>query len=195
MYIVHPKWLARHEIIEKGAVGIQFNLAQPGFRFIPTKHKVIWNVTPDRVTVESEDPAMDCGAKIAAVLRKLPETPLFAIGNNVVYQADLSEADALAQPIRDFLQTVSPDPEQTLAQRSFHVALKQGEQHTANLQVSIKEDGIELLCNVHTELQEREDANQAAVEAAERFFQDRAAVKQLIQHFFSAEVEHAPNNN
>jgi len=194
MYLIHPKWLAKHEIIEQGEVGIHFNLAQPGFRFVPTKHKVIWTVAPDRLVIESEDPATDCGATAAAVLRKLPETPLFGIGNNVVYRADISEMAALARPIRHFLETSSPAPDQTLAQRSFHVAVKQGEHQTTNLQVSVKEDGIELLCNVHTELRDREDANQAAVDAAGQFFRDRTAVKPLIQHFFAAEIEHAPDN-
>jgi len=194
MYIVHPKWLVKHEIIEQGEVAIQFNLAQPGFRFVPAKHNVAWTVAPERVVIESEAPEMDCGARVAAVLRKLPETPLFAIGNNVVYRAGLDEIALLSQPIRDFLQTSSPAPDQTFAQRSLHVAVKQGEHQITNLQVSVKEDGIELLCNVHTELRDRDDANQAAVDAAERFFRDRTAVKPLIQHFFAAEIEHAPDN-
>lgn len=194
MYIIHPKWLVKHDIIEQGEVSIHFNLAQPGFRFVPTTHKVTWTVAPDRVVTESEDAAIDCGARVAAVLRKLPETPLFGIGNNVIYRADLSEMAVLASSIRDFLQTSSPDPEQTLAQRSFHVGVKGARGQVTNLQVSVKEDGIELLCNVHTEVRDREDANQAAVDAAERFFEDRVAVKPLIHRFFAAEIEHAPDN-
>ena len=194
MYIIHPKWLVKHDIMEQGEVGIDFNLAQPGFRLVPARHKVTWTVAPDRIVIESENPAMDCGAMAAAVLRRLPETPLFGIGNNVVYQADLSEVAVLAQSVREFLETPSPTPDQTLAQRSFHVAVKQGEHRITNLQVSVKEDGIEMLCNVHTELRDRDDANQAAVEAAESFFQHREAVKPLAQHFFATIIKPAPDN-
>lgn len=194
MYIIHPRWLARHEIIDKGAeVGIQTNLTEPGFRFLLPKHKTTWTVAPDRIVIESDDPTVDCGRLVAAVLRKLPETPLRAIGNNAVYEADSAEAAALTQPLRDFLQTGCTANGEAVLQHSFFVAAKLGEQREANLQMSVEQGRLELGCNVQTELRGLEDAS-IACQAAEHFFEDRSAMEPLMLHFFGARIDHGTGN-
>ena len=192
MYILHPQWLAKHEIIETGMeVGIETNLTQPGFRFRFPEDKAIWSVAPNRLAIESQDPKTDCGETAAKILRALPETPLFALGNNVHYQAELSERENLSSSIRDFPETEPPTKEQSVLQRTFHAGVKRSERVTVNLQIALKEDGIELACNVHNELGNSENANEVAVAAAERFFDDRAEVKALAQRFFGTSIDHA----
>jgi len=191
MYILHPQWLAKYEIIEPGTeVGIETNLTQPGFRFRLPDRKATWNVTPNRLVIESPDPGFGCGDTIARILKILPETPLFALGNNFHYQAELSERDNLSASIRDFPETDPLTEEQSVLQRTFHAGVRRSERETINLQVALKEEGIELACNVHHELSDRENASEAAVAAAERFFEDRAEVEALAQHFFGATIEH-----
>lgn len=191
MYILHPQWLAKHKIIEEGTeVGIETNLTQPGFRFRFPKNKAIWSVAPHRLAIESQDPKTDCGETVAKILRVLPETPLFALGNNVHYQAKLSELENLSEAIREFPRTESPTPEQAVAQRTFRMGVKRGEHETVNVQISLEDDCVKLACNVHAELGNREDADDAAVDAAKRFFDDRAEVKDLAQHFFGTSIDH-----
>ncbi len=195
IYILHPKWLAKHEIIDKDVeVGILFNLEQSGFRYHIAKHKVTWNVTPDKIVVESEDPEIDCGDYISKVLSKLPETPLFAIGNNVTYEAEKDETALLNQPIRDFINTAIPMDSETMVQQSLHVALKRREYEIINLQISIKDDKIILRCNVHAELRERTDVCDAAAQAAKQFIEDRNFVKTLVHHYFGMLIEHDTYN-
>ena len=195
MYILHPHWLAQHEIIESGTeVGIDTNLTQPGFRFRFPKDKAIWSVAPNRLVIESQDPQTECGQMVAKILRVLPETPLFALGNNVHYQAELSELENLSDAIRDFPRAESPMHEQSIVQRTFHVEVKRTEHETVNLQISLKDDSIDLACNVHTELTNREKANEAAVAAAEQFFEDRAEAKSLAQHFYGTSINHGTDN-
>jgi len=195
MYILHPQWLARHEIIESGTeVPIDTNLTQPGFRLRFPKDKAIWNVAPNRLAIESQDPQTDCGQIVAKILRVLPETPLFALGNNVHYQAERSELESLSDTIRAFPRAKSPAQEQSIVQRTFHVGVKRTEHETINLQISLKDDSIELACNVHSELANREKANEAAVSAAERFFEDRAEAKSLAQHFYGTSIDHGTDN-
>lgn len=191
MYIVHPEWLARHDIIERGMeVGIETNLAQPGFRFHFPKGKPTWSIAPNRIAVETQDPETDCGTAIAKILRVLPETPLFGLGNNAVYEADLSELDNLAPTIRDFPWPESPNEGETVRQKTFHVGVKRTEYEVANLQIAVREDNIELSCNLHSKLENRSDFNAAAVTAAERFFDDRKYSKILAQHFFGTSIDH-----
>ena len=195
IYIFHPQWFARHKIFEEGMeVGFETNLTRPGFRFRFPKSEATWSVAPDRLVIETEEPGCDCGARIAHVLRILPETPLVAIGNNVHYQADLSERETLSEAIRTFPQTESPTPGQPVVQRTFHVGIKRSEYETVNLQIAIKEDSLELTCNVHRELGNRKDFNEAAIAAAERFFEDRAESKSLAQHFLGTAIDYAPDS-
>ena len=193
MYILHPQWLAKHEIIERGMeVGIETNLTQPGFRFQFPKDNATWIVAPNRVVIETRDPQTDCGSVIAKVLKVLPETPLFGLGNNAVYEyeAGPSERDAFAPAIRDFPWPESPNEGETIGQKTFHVGVKRTEYEVANLQIAFREDEIELSCNLHTKLEDRSEANAAAITAAERFFDDRTYSKILAQHFFGTSIDH-----
>ncbi|HEY4761959.1 MAG TPA: hypothetical protein VIH42_15385 [Thermoguttaceae bacterium] len=195
IYIIHPKWLVKHKIIQDEVeVAIQFNLEQAGFRYHIPKHKVTWNVAPDRIVVESEDPEVDCGDFLSKMLIKLPETPLFAIGNNVIYEAEKDELNLLAQTIRDFISSVSQIGSETLVQQSFHVALERQKHEIVNLQISIKNDRIVLMSNVHTNLRDRSDSCDAAVKAAMQFIEDKNSVKPLVHHYFGMTIEHGTYN-
>jgi hypothetical protein len=195
IYILHPQWLAKHDLIEKGTgVLMETNLAQPGFRFRLLKDRVTWIISPYQIAFESEDRATDCGARIATVLDALPETPLFGLGNNVVYKADLAELEALPESIRNFVRAPHPDADGKVVQQTLHVALKHDDHRTTNLQLLIKEESIELLCNLHTELRDR-DTRTESVPAAKRFLEDRAASATLAQNYFGIGIEHAPSND
>ena len=195
MYILHPEWLARHNIIERGMeVGIETNLAQPGFRFQFPKFKAVWSVAPNRVVIETRDAQMDCGTVVGKVLDALPHTPLFGLGNNAVYEADLSEVDALAPAICDFPRPKSPNEGETVAQNTFHVAVKRAEHEVTNLQIALTENTIELSCNVHTKLENPAEASAVAIAAAKRFFEDRTYSKTLAQHFFGTSIDHGSIN-
>ena len=193
MYILHPQWLVRNKIIDDSIeVGFETNLTQPGFRF--RFEKALWNVAPDRLTIETQDPEVDCGKVIADILGRLPHTPLIALGNNTQYHANLSELEVLSQAIRDFPRTESPTPDNKVVQRTFHVGIKRAEQETVNLQIAIKENSIELACNVHVDLVGRGTPSDSAIAAAERFFDDRVESKLLAHHFLGTAIDHAPNS-
>jgi hypothetical protein len=195
IYILHPQWLAKHGIIEQGIdVGIETNLMRPGLRLRFPKQNTVWSIAPDRLVIETQEPDVDCAVLAGQVLQKLPETPLFALGHNFHYVAGLDELGNMCQAIRDFPQTEPPGPDQVVAQRTFHAAVKRADHETVNLQLSIKDDSIELACNVHYELGVREKPSEAGVAATARFFDDRAEAKVLAQHFFGASIDHAPNN-
>ncbi len=190
IYILHPGWLAKHGIVETGVeVTMESNLARPGFRFRFPKDESIWTVAPDRLSIETRCSTLDCGRIVAAILAKLPETPLFALGNNSHYRADLPELAGLSEAIRNLPAVESPGG-WALNQRTFHTGVKRGEDESVNLQIAIKDDGIALACNAHHELSNRDDANTAAIAAADRFLEERAECKALAQHFFGTAIDH-----
>ena len=196
MYILHPSWLVKRQIIETGVeVGIETNLTQAGFRFRFPKDKTVWSIAPNRLVLETKDPEADCGQIVAKILKALPETPLFGLGNNVHYHAELSELDNLSEAIREFPRTESPKPEQSVVQRTFHVGVKRSEQETVNLQILIKDDSVELACNIHTKLDGRDEANNEAIAAAEGFFRDQDMSEELARHFFGVTISHDANDD
>jgi len=191
MYILHQQWLAKHNIIEPDLeVGIETNLTKPGFRFRFPQNDPIWSVTPNRLAVESQDPQTDCGEIVAKVLAILPETPLFVLGNNFHYRAAWSERENLSPTIRNFPETDLP-----MLQWTYHAGIQRGERVTANIQIALKkDDSIELIFNIHNELGSTENANEEAMSAAKRFFNDRDETMDLAQQFFGISIDHAPDH-
>ena len=195
MYIFHPQWLVQREVIPEGTeLGIETNLTQPGFRFRLAKFQAALHVAPTQLVVESVDRNFDCGGVVAKVLAKLPETPVFALGNNAFYKAAPPELENLSAAIRGFPRPECPSPGQSLVQRTYHTAVKRGEHETINVQIVLKDDSLELACNVHTELESRPHPSEAAVVAARRFFDDRMEAQSLARHFFGALIPDAPDN-
>ena len=189
-YILHPKFLAEQGIIEKGTeVQIQMNFEEPGLRFVIGEEEIVWVVAPNRLIVESKSPDVHCGESIANVLQTLKFTPVYAVGNNVEYKAELAEAALLAHPVRDFPKQESPNADEHVSQRTFHIGVKRPDGCVANSQISLHEEFIKLACNVHTDLRGTDDPNPLAVAAANRFFDDRLRSKLLATHFFGTQIE------
>lgn len=195
IHILHPQWLVSRGIIEKDLeVGIESNLTRPGLRLRFPQQGALWSITPDRLVIETQDAALDCGGTIARVLGILRETPLFAIGNNLHCTAEFPGADALPERLRQLYQVDSVPPPLKVAQRTFHLAVERAENELINLQVAVKGDEIELLGNVHYGLAGVEDPNGAAVVAAERFFADRAAAELLANQALGVSISHDGNH-
>jgi hypothetical protein len=189
MYIVQPQWLTKIGVFETGTkVGIWTKFDEPGFRFQPQDLPNRWYVTPNRIEIETDSPAENCGQKMATVLASLPWTPLLAIGNNTVYEAPVSELDELSD-----LKQFSPAPpaEFRIAQRSLVLALMHGEQ-LYNLQLSLTDEVIELSVNVHTELGNKE--SQYSQEAARNFLNHRETAEFLIANVLKARINHVASN-
>lgn len=190
MYILHPEWLAKHSIIEPGTeVSIETNFERPGFRFRFVPPQGVWTVAPNRIMVETDAADLDCGSKVAKVLRALPETPLVALGSNFHYEASSDELGSLPDAIRDFPRGNGPGGER-LSRLAFHYTVEPAAHEIANLYLIIQENQLELACNMHRKLESREKANRKAVESAEQFSQDQAVLEQLAQHYFGVTISH-----
>lgn len=189
MYIVQPSWLSKIEVFEKGTkYTIWTKFDEPGFRFQPEGLPSRWYVTPSRIDVETDRQDEDCGKKVADVLAKLPWTPLTAIGNNTVYEADLSELDRL-ECFGKFTPVLPNEFE--LAQRSFHLGIAHGDQQY-NVQLSVTKEFVELAINVHTELSGKDP--EYSEQAARSFFAQRSIAKFLIEQVMKAKVNDATDN-
>lgn len=188
MFIVQPPWLSKIKVFDEGTkFTIWTKFDEPGFRFQPNGLPSRWYVTPSRIDVETDRPDEDCGQKVGDVLAKLPWTPLTAIGNNTVYETDLSELNDL-ECFGAFTPVLPEGFE--LAQRSFYLGIAHGDQQY-NLQLSVTKEVVDLAVNVHTELSGRDPS--FSEQAVRNFFAQRKIAKSLIEQVLKAKVNDAPD--
>ena len=191
IHILHPQWLVSRGIIEKDLeVGIESNLTRPGLRLRFPKLGALWSISPDRLVIETQDAALDCGGTIARVLGILRETPLFAVGNNLHCTAEFPGADGLSERLRQLYQLDGVPPPLKVAQRTLHLAVERAENELINLQVAVKGEEMEMLGNVHYSLAGSDNPNGAAVAAAQRFFADRAGAESLAKQVWGVSISH-----
>ena len=81
-YVVSPEWLAENDIWKDEKIQLAFGTVAGGVRFRSVKSD--WQVDSNSLQVSSVD---DCGQLAAKVLRKLPHTPVHAVGMNFEYSS------------------------------------------------------------------------------------------------------------
>jgi hypothetical protein len=195
IHILHPQWLARRGIIQQGLeIGVETNLTRPGIRLRFPEHGALWSISPDRLVIETDDAVFDCGQLAAHVLRILPETPVFGLGNNLHCVADPGEAGNLPRVLREFPEADGGSPPLETVQRTLHWAFSRGEHETINLQLAMKDEEIELLSNVHYGTGASDEPNVATVAAAERFFADCVESMRLAERAFGVIIHHDSDN-
>ena len=150
IYIVQPAWLIEVGILAADLenVGIEVNLAEPGFRIRCPGDEMIWSVQPTRITLETKRASTDCGESMALVLKNLPHTPVQAIGCNARYEAplDADEADRFFAGLPRISTSLGAD--KSVTQRTQHVGITEAH-HVFNLSIVENRDVLQLSVNVH----------------------------------------------
>lgn len=142
IYIVQPKLLQEMGVFHSKHPGlISGDLTQPGFRFEIDKSK--WFVRPDRLSVESEDPSVDCGGFVQRTLASLCWTPIMAVGINAVFEAAPESESMLPDELR---LPIYPDA----SQRTVHLSVQDGNIKT-NIQLASTEEHLTLSVNRHVD--------------------------------------------
>jgi len=192
IYVVQPSLLTALNIVhpEKGdKIHFLTNLTQPGFRFSSPELNAEWTVRPDRIIVETTDPAKDCGADIARVLAALKWTPVTAIGINAEYHSN--EWDS---PLLPMLEAWTEDglkgTELVAKQKTVHVAAvrKDG---VFNVQMAQCNEGYDATVNVHVDAKgrgEQEATTQFIQDVASKFFDYRRDAQTLVKRLFLVEL-------
>jgi hypothetical protein len=187
IYIVQPHWLSEVEIIpSKTKVAIQADMRSPGFKFkLPDNVDLSWNIRPDRLSTQSERLDVDCGKPIAQVLKKLPWTPVTAVGCNAAFIASLDHYDKISH----LFSSDSLADEYKLAQKTWHRGIRRNHL-TLNIQLSVTDDSIELSLNAHTEAKKGctiRTANEVAQGACTSFIAQRDEAIQLARSLLNVE--------
>ncbi len=148
IYIVQPKLLAEMGVFEaEQPMLVSGDLTQPGIRFEIANSK--WVVRPDRLSVESSAPNVNCGEFVERTLAALCWTPVMGVGINAVFTAPESAEQELP--------TCMQLPQHSDAtQRSTHLSIPHDES-VLNIQLSRTEKQVELSINVHSDFSQKKD--------------------------------------
>jgi hypothetical protein len=191
IYIIQPHWLTAVGILPAQAeLMLETNLNQPGFRLSSPRLRTVWIVTPSRLVIETESESENCGEMMAAVLQRLSWTPVGGIGNNVAYEALVSEVSNTA--VAGACGVVAAPEGYEVQRRGLQISAGR-EGRIANLQMEIKDQTVTLTGNVHTGLQDEIDTRRAQASAG-TFFTDRLEVQQLLERIFQIRIEHVASN-
>lgn len=192
IYIIRPDWLARIGLLpDASAVQYETQLTQPGFRLSSDQLGSRWTVLPNRLVLDTKNPTEDCGATADLILDRLPETPLTAIGFNVVLRGDPASIGGWDDKTT-FPSSVVPSEGYECKQRSWHLGVGEGD-HTINLQLSELQDYVELRANIHFDLKDRR--SEFARQTARDFFAHRQKCISLLRDLFQARIDDAANND
>lgn len=185
IYIFRPDWVGEFEDCpEKSEVSFDADFSQPGFKLASDQFGSEWIVRPDRLLLQPRTSENNSGRTLAAVIRKLPFTPLRAVGSNVSFESDVSELRGLSVSA---LEPISaPDPYE-VSQRTWHMAARKGDE-VFNLQLSVQDEKALLSANVHTDVKGK--AAGFAAEAAERFLEHRRESVALFESILGAKISH-----
>lgn len=189
IYIIQPAWLKEIGLIPEGVEGVMLetDLTQPGFRMkLPD---ITWRVAPTKISLETSDWAVDCGANLAVVMEKLPWTPLKAFGVNCHFEAPVSEVQSVLEKwSHPAMRSRIPDGCE-LKQTGWHVSVAKARQ-VYNLNVTVRGDVALAFANVHTDLSDQ-DADRAKDVAGSAFSLRDTAVE-LVSSILGVQVFHDP---
>lgn len=145
IHIVQPRLLKEMGVIEVGTpVLVAGDLAQPGIRFEVANST--WFVRPDRLSVESNLPTVDCGDYVRRTCETLCWTPIMAAGINVQFEAPLTEEPVLPDAFR------LPACENAI-QRTVHWCVPDGDSKV-NIQIVAAERKLSIVVNRHMDFSE-----------------------------------------
>lgn len=156
---------------------VQVDFSRPGFRFLYEKDGFTFTVEPSKLVVETDQQALHCGVVLSAILRKLPQTPLIAVGNNYIFEAN-QNADKL-------FPWLSNIPHHLEGKEAFKVGasvnLHNSDGRLLLLQVFSSSDKTDATVNY----ERRDSRAEALAKAADAFADDMQASCQLLNKLFN----------
>jgi hypothetical protein len=151
-HIINPEWLKKQEICEGADVKVLFGFNmddQRGeFRFSIGKFK--WQVTDARLSIGTTDG--NPSELAAAVIDKLPHTPLSAIGHNFSYRMDADAEKRLRVPqLGELDRTGLAENRGTVRQTSWSCIMELANA-LLNMKVVQRDNSLEVTTNLHRDV-------------------------------------------
>jgi hypothetical protein len=187
IYIIQPGWLTRVGILPPGTeITIEANMTRPGFRLSSPALKTLWFVSPGKLAIETTDSNVDCGRQMSDVLKMIPVTPVFGVGNNVTLTAKRSEIEPL--PVLEACTAAALLPDGYSEDRRVSAMSVTREGRTFNLNVVVRGDVVEFHGNADSTLGD-DGTGERGAECASRFEADKQELISLFSDVFGVKLD------
>lgn len=182
IYVVQPKLLAEMGVfVSSQPVMVSGDLTQPGIRFQVAGAK--WVVRPDRLSVESGSPDVDCGELVRKTLAALCWTPIMAVGVNAVF-ASAGESEA------ELPETLRLPEHSEATVRTVHLCIPHGTSKI-NFVLTREADELVLSLNCHADFGGRrgvqKQLNESVRAVCESFLEQRRVSVDIAKKITNAE--------
>ncbi len=160
-HIITPAWLADQGVCARADAEMLFGFDVQGrqgiFRFSVDGHQ--WNVTDTRLIISSSDPDEHAASKAAAVILKLPHTPISAVGHNFHYECDRQHWKG-AQPQLGDIDFEKLQNHGTAQSVSWTCTIEQSGGLVCKLTFNETRDAIDVHSNLHRDVKNADEALQ-----------------------------------
>lgn len=181
-WIIRPEWLREHEIVPAGDVQVTFAAAGTGKTFQFKVDDLDWKVSDDRLIVESDEPR-NTGEYAVSTLKKLPHTPVVAIGHNLNYVCQ-SDVWSAGKPGLGNIDDRALGRLGSLRALSWQVSIVRPDDSVMNVKTHHTESQIAVSFNFHRQVAD----NKQAIQAARKFESDAKLAKVFVMRVLGQEV-------
>lgn len=184
-FIITPEWVKKEGIDDADKVEVLFAVAGREVAFQFKTKQFRWQVDYGRLVVEAHDLSADSGAKAAAVIEKLPHTPVSAVGNNFHYRA-LSRDWSAGLPMLgrdvDFKKLGSHGK---VTQVTWSCRIQKDSGLTVGITIEQTEEEVVANMNFHRTVADKDQT----VAAGKKFMEDREESKKLLADICGEKVD------
>lgn len=189
IHIFTPPWLKASEIVQEEPEAVEVALHRPGCRIRLEDPNCVLTIEPSRIEVSTTTVECDCGALLARILRKLPETPLVAVGTNVTYSCTFEEGG-----VPEAISRLPSEVRGTRPSRSFAgLRFEAGENRSKS--IGLEQAGRAVKATGNSEyrvanVDSRRSNVDLLVSAAEGFLPAIEDLARLIAEAWNVEIDH-----
>lgn len=179
IHIFTPPWLEKCGVLKGDPENLEFALSRPGFRIsLDADNGTKLVVDPQRIEIISNSPDFDCGELISKILRRLAETPLLAVGVNIVFKASRDD-------IHDALVAL-PTKVEGIKSKRRSAAVSFDSPENTSIAVSIEQ--TERLITVSGNHETRSSESEVLAKASDKFSLSITRLKSLIEKTWGIEL-------
>jgi len=182
-HIINPEWLKSEGIWQADQVQMHLGAIFEGLNFGTADMKTEWAVENRGLAIKSDNE--DCGDLAAQVVKKLPHTPVTAVGNNFAYTVSPDETSGEIPKFGALIrQSFSPDLAFDELTWSGALPLTRGTGRIS-VGVTLPPDGdLIVRFNFHRDIKKTSGGSAVAnstAEAARSFKEDELESRQLVE--------------
>ena len=184
--IVTPLWLQQNKVVTDLPDAMSFFVHGTGRKLRFELGGASWHIDEDRLQIATTKPGVDCGALASRILRLLVHTPVSAYGTNFAFTCPRAEWPANVPFALESVPVRVGDTEHRVSNFGASGTVGLGSRKNIQIAITVPDaKNVLLALNVHRGV----ESAAAAADECDRWGEDCALVKSLVEATFGMETE------